>query len=557
MPKDIGIPLREILNHPSLAEAKLIAGAGGLDRLVKSVNVMEVPDILDWVKEGELLLTTVYAIREDIGAQARLITELAGKRLAGLAIKPGRYIEKIPDIMVMQAEANSLPLLELPLSASFSDIISPIISEISNKQAMVLKRADEVHARLSQVVLEGGDLQEIADALSELLGNNLVIIETCMKSTVIAPVEQSSLAANMKDTPGQTGNCMLRATNRGWAELSGQKVSFVCTPIYAGKNDYGTITVFEVNNPISERDELTVERAATVAALAMVHHLAVTEVERRYYSEFFNEMLMAGVAEEKKMRQRAKGLGINLASSHAVAVVQLNKRQAPLPDENTLSADWEEDRQQILQQMMQGLRMQFTDIAIGYKFDSLIILVPKQAQTPAKAKSIYKETVSSISSFIRKKTNAIDPAVRVLFGVGRYAGGLTGLQASYREAMQALQIGRNVWPDAETYYFEELGVWRLLGNIADKNELKAFVKETIAPIIEYDKERGTELIKTLEMYFECQGNLKQVAEKMFIHYNTVLYRLERIVQITGINFNNAADNLNFQLALKILKILDV
>lgn len=80
MMQELGVPLREILNNPSLKNARLIAGAGGLDRIVKYVNVMEVPDILEWVKEGELLLTTVYAIRNDIGAQSRLIPELAAKK---------------------------------------------------------------------------------------------------------------------------------------------------------------------------------------------------------------------------------------------------------------------------------------------------------------------------------------------------------------------------------------------------------------------------------------------------------------------------------------------
>lgn len=123
MPRDLGIPLKEILAHPCLAYAHLVGGSAGIDRLVKYVNVMEVPDITEWVKEGELLLTTVYAIRNDIGAQSRLIPELAAKKLAGLAIKPGRYIEKISDIMIAQADEYKLPSSScrlLPLSPTSS-----------------------------------------------------------------------------------------------------------------------------------------------------------------------------------------------------------------------------------------------------------------------------------------------------------------------------------------------------------------------------------------------------------------------------------------------------
>lgn len=558
MPSDIGIPLREILNHPGFSNVKLVAGAGGLDRLVKFVNVMEVPDILDWVKEGELLLTTVYAIRDDAGAQSRLISQLATKNLAGLAIKPGRYIEKIPDIMVTQAEENNLPLLELPPEASFTDIINPIISEISNKQAIVLKRADEVHARLSQVVLAGGDLQEIANTLSDLLNHNLVLIQTTIRSTVVAPIDMSDLVATLQTVAEEMENFAAMSTNRGIASVSGKEVSYVRRPIHAGNNVYGFITVFEVNGPISGRDELTVERAATIAALAMVHHLAVTEVERRYYSEFFNEMLVAGADEESKIRQRAKRLGINLASSHVAAVVHLDKKHISEARGNSSeAAEWEESMQQLLRQGMQSLRVRYPEIAVGHKFDCLVMLIPKPSASAAKVKHMYKESIYKIASYIKETIRLIDSQVRVLIGVGRYASGLGGLQTSYRQAVQAFQIGQNVWTDADIYYFDELGIWRLLGGINDKAELKNFVKETVGPIIAYDEERGTDLLTTLEVYFECRGNLKQVAETMFIHYNTVLYRLERIVQITGVDLDDAADSLNFQIGLKILKILEI
>src|SRR3954449_2789817 len=79
-----GVPIRKVLELPILGGARLVAGGPGADRIVRSVNVMEVPDILDWVKPDELLLTTAYPLREDLGALAELVPHLVEHGLAGM-----------------------------------------------------------------------------------------------------------------------------------------------------------------------------------------------------------------------------------------------------------------------------------------------------------------------------------------------------------------------------------------------------------------------------------------------------------------------------------------
>jgi len=109
-----GVPIAEVLELPILGGARLVGGRAGLDRIVRSVNVMEVPDILDWVKPDELLLTTAYPLREDLAALTELVPHLVDHGLAGMAIKPTRYIGSIPAAMVAEADRLGFPLIELP-----------------------------------------------------------------------------------------------------------------------------------------------------------------------------------------------------------------------------------------------------------------------------------------------------------------------------------------------------------------------------------------------------------------------------------------------------------
>src|SRR3972149_11748633 len=100
-------------------QSRGIGGQSGLDRIVQSVNVMEVPDILEWVHPGELLVTTMYPLRDDAAAIEALVPRLADKGLAGLAVTPSGSMDEFPPAMVKAANELAFPLIELPQKVSF------------------------------------------------------------------------------------------------------------------------------------------------------------------------------------------------------------------------------------------------------------------------------------------------------------------------------------------------------------------------------------------------------------------------------------------------------
>src|SRR5258705_3787475 len=105
----MGLPVREVLATPCLAQARVLAGAAGLDRMVRRLNVMEVPDILPWVKPHELLLTTGYPLRHDPGSLVELVAELDERGLAAMAIKLNRYLVELPPPMLAEADRRGFP----------------------------------------------------------------------------------------------------------------------------------------------------------------------------------------------------------------------------------------------------------------------------------------------------------------------------------------------------------------------------------------------------------------------------------------------------------------
>src|SRR4051812_13583204 len=177
MPHEIGsaITVREALALDCMRGATIVAGADGAERKIRGVNVMEDADIVRWMRGGELLLTTGYTMRDDPAALARLVPALAERRLAGLVVKLGLYLEAVPDDVVASADRLGFPLIGVPSRVMFDDILAGVLGTILNRQAVELERSSAIHARLTQVAVDGGSFSELAAAVSELVQRPVAI----------------------------------------------------------------------------------------------------------------------------------------------------------------------------------------------------------------------------------------------------------------------------------------------------------------------------------------------------------------------------------------------
>ncbi|WP_434630703.1 PucR family transcriptional regulator [Thermoanaerobacterium thermosaccharolyticum] len=130
----MGIAIKEALKIGGLKEGKIVAGHKGLNRIVNYVDILEVPDMLGWLKGEELILTTGYAIKDNPDMQEKLISELAKINAAGIVIKINRFWDKIPEIMIKKANELSFPIIQIPPDVPYIDITNPLLKEILLKQ---------------------------------------------------------------------------------------------------------------------------------------------------------------------------------------------------------------------------------------------------------------------------------------------------------------------------------------------------------------------------------------------------------------------------------------
>jgi DNA-binding PucR family transcriptional regulator len=139
----------------------------------------------------------------------------------------------------------------------------------------------------------------------------------------------------------------------------------------------------------------------------------------------------------------------------------------------------------------------------------------------------------------------------VSMGVGRIHHGLEGIRQSHQDARQALTIGRRLHGPGNVTLFERLGVYRLIYAAEQLPELRTFLEEALGPLQEYDRQHGADLVRTLEAFFAANCSPKEAAALLHVHRNTVLYRLERITEITGLDLNSSDVRLRLHLALHV------
>lgn len=546
----LGVTVREALKMEALRNSRLIAGRRGLNRVIHWVNVMEVPDILDWVKEGEFLITTGFSIKDDPAAQERLIPELARRGLAGLGIKLKRYIHRVPQSMIEAADSLDFPLIELPLEASFPDIMNPIMSEVVNRQAAFLKQAEEIHRYLMEVVLAGKGLGGLAETLADLI-HSPVYIESRLWDKAVFAAARSDLTLE-ELLSGQAGNAAGEGVEESGSEpgsrfvsdqvdFRGKRIRKISVPIVAAGSRHGRITVWEISHRLSDLDLRAIERATTIAALEIINERAVYEVERRYRNEFLDDLLSGSFDSEQAALERSRALGWDLTRNLVALVIETDQ---PVP-----RGDGDQHYTEVKNQILRSAGVALGgNCVVGEKGKGVVVLVPAGVDLSA-IRGEALRAARQIEAVLSKSLRGIS----FWIGLGRFHPTLKGLSTSYQEALKALGIGRTLSGGTRVIHFDDLGVYRLLHLVRGEQELFSFFEETIGPLVRYDNEKNTSLVKTLEAYFECGGNLRKMAEKLFTHYNTVTYRIERIQQILGVNLDNAPDRLNLEIGLKIMK----
>jgi purine catabolism regulator len=544
MINSFGLSIRELLKLDIMSHAKILSGKSGLNRRITKMNVMEVPDILDWVTPGEFLLTTAYSIKDDIHLLDDMILKMNQKEVAGIGIKTKRYIDEIPQSIIDRSNAYGFPIVEIPYDISFSEIMLPALTEIINKQTNTLTQINDFHNRLIDTIIHGGSLQEISDAIFQSVGNPVMICEKIFKTSVLSSDNGfKGKISHIYDENYEKFDFDKTTNIKVRDKIDGNIIGRLVIPIKVDDTIYGYINIWEMNRPILPVEITVITSSTSIITLDFLKKLSIFQIENKHRTAFFDNLLSSDDMKVQRVLDSKTYFDFRPEMSYSVLVLNIGKEH-------------ERSDSYLIEKVTKAIdhliaRVQEKIIYVN-KGDKIMILVGSEQieeslTTDMRIKQMAKEMVDVVQN--------INVDMHFTLGIGRNYERVYDIRESYKEAMRVVEYLTSR-EDIKYLHFDDLGIFRILSYSELKPELTQFFKDMLEPLVQYDQEKGHELVDTLRKFFEYRGNIKKVSCAMYTHYNTIVYRMNRIKEITHMDFEDPNDYLNMQIAIKIYEILN-
>ena len=181
-----------------------------------------------------------------------------------------------------------------------------------------------------------------------------------------------------------------------------------------------------------------------------------------------------------------------------------------------------------------------THNGIFFYYDGAFVLV---------LNDVDSKNMEDILGGMLSRTKRRMPEEDLHVGVGSMVRDIVNRRASYTRAKSAVIMARN--KDKIRVDFDNMGLFRLLYSVEDKNLLEDMRDTPLLPLIEYDMKHSSNYLETLELYLKYNGSIQKVSEEMYTHRNTVIYRISNIKKLIGCELETTEEKLRFKIAFYI------
>jgi purine catabolism regulator len=521
-----------------LKSAKVVAGRENLKNVIRWTHIIDHPDVLPWVQEGYLLLTTAFSLMLTPEIQKDFILHLAEKKLTGMMINVGRYMGEIPEGMVAAAQEYKFPLIALPWEINFTDVTYAIHERIINEQYALSQQVFLIHEALTEVVIKGGGLDSLANQLADLLHRSVTIEDASYSILAYKSIDPIDYVRSRSIAEGHTPaeviayHKMQGLYDRLRVERRPQKVDpipeigltfeRVVAPIIVGPQLLGFIWVIATDHPLTDLDFLAIERGASVAALILSRKQAVYEAEQRVKNQLFDSLLdplsstdINSLSEELQI--------LRLSSGYQVIVLESSSKQPQITQakiiENCIASE--------------GVNA---------------LVVERGGRLIAIFASESNDIALKLAELIITKGDESNCKFEI--GISSRVIGAGQFRSAYEEALNALQIGISVSPERGAWSSDNLGYLISLFHSSEDLRTASYYQSLITLLAKYDEKHETDLLTTLKTYIDQLGNAHQAADNLFIHRNTLYQRLGKISDLCQIDLKDILTIVNLYLALK-------
>ena len=497
-----------------LSEGKLVAGTSGKHRIVRSINVMDAPDISDWIKEGEMVFTTAYLIKDRPSDASQLLRKLNGKGSSGLGIKLGRYWNSIPETLVEEADELGFPLIELPYRFTFSDQMNALFQAEIDRSTETLRSVMEKQKRLMRFALRSDPIGQLFDAVSDMIDCKIAVLnargQTVFNNSEVPDWELRAEATRE------------RARGNGWQAYR--------VPV-AGRDGACGCAYFFVGDPV----RLTAEEGLYVQAAELISFHMNADYQDYYERSLQNDFgslvmrcLREGLSTEELVEYAGK-IGVGLFGGAYRCVL------TDVPGVDGAA------RQSLLRQIkgeylgrpalaeLQGVHVVMEE--------GLLSVFPVEQGGADRLPELLSGCMKGLGSFAEGGPKA---------SVSSRKRRPDQLREAFAEARDTLRTATRWGVQEQVVSYRTMELTYLFEHVPQER-METYTNAILGDLLSKDPDYAQEMLRTLEAYIDCDGQMNETAKRLFVHRNTATYRIEKLSELLEIDLKKMNDLLRLKL----------
>jgi purine catabolism regulator len=529
--------VRDLLRLALPAGTAIVAGNQGAQRPVTWVHVLNTrPPAFPDLRGGEMTLLSLDAMRllSDKLTLVGLIRDLAAMEVSAIGVL-GEIGRPAQDA----ANELSVPLLRLPDTAQLRNVERDVVQVLMGNPVSPEERGQQVREQLLQLSTENRGLPALATVIAQMVGKTVVVQDKRLHPLASSgPLTDRANWSAIEDALYDINPLPALFRDRvEVAQVSPEPVAIplphlglrrLVAPIVAGKMGRGFLSlIFTEVEPYDALDVAITRHSAAVCALEMAKEKAIREAQKRVQGNVL-EQFLGGMISENEALLRLTRLGYQ--ADQRYTTLYLGGLRENVPSSRQIEALCNE----------QSGALGFG--ALVQPYGSEVIVFCEGDENTA------RDLALAVQGRVAERYGA-----RIVVGVGQCATDLRAWRESFQQAVAAYRMAHQ-WRLSTPLAFREMGVYRLLSLLVGSPELHKFYYETLGELAE-NIPQNAEFVTTLEAFFEEHGNLTRTAKRLHIHRNTLLYRMDRIKEISGLDLDNPETRLAVHLALRIRRIL--
>lgn len=447
---------------------------------------------------------------------------------------------------IAEANAFSLPILLLPSGSRIRMVEKQVVSLLVDRKGQIERRGTQIYRQLTQISGRNEGMQELVGAMARLT-NKAIIVQDKRLQFVVNQVQPQFVAywEDIEIFLRKLDNLPVELQDRHRVSemdypvllqsLPTPGLARLVAPIVTRDVGRGYLSIIGHDTELDDIDMLVAEHGSAACALEMAKAKAVSDTEKRLRGTFLDRILIGDVSQQEAVRQGER-FEHDMTRTH-IAIV----------------CAWQGDKSPSLRR----LETIVNGVVSSQHSPALVWQRERENEVLVFAAADEKDPVNAAMRLARTIAFEIQrqyPSAHAAVGVGQAARDVTQWRSSHRDATQAVDLARRLQTDTPLF-IGDLGVYQLILSLSDREKLISFYERTLGPLLDYDLRQHADLVKTLEAFFACHGNLSQTAEMLIVHRNTLLYRMNRINEIAQIDLERPEIRLALHLALTIRRLL--